>query len=296
MGVKSLSHLRNEKGEKTELRPPDFFDLTAEEYNHPFHEGFYRHVAAELVTRIPAGMQADAILEVGAGTGFTTCLLGKRFPQSRIVALEPSIEMARRGKDKVLGAEWINQSLEDFDDRGYRQHFVAFNGGKVFNAPKHDFRMSGNFDLIVSSMSYHWLSDVERQKLMKLAAGGVLALALPMTGGPGFKGNELLTSLARKINLQPRWPHPARRPAAMRIFLKKYFSQVSYGQLNIHEEFENAGELARCLYDRGVLFALFTDGAEKAKEVLATQGMRNVDFNWTIGFFIASGVRGSLPR
>lgn len=248
---------------KTALRPVDFFDLTAAEYDRPRHGRFYRRIATELIARIPTSVHPASILEVGAGTGFATELLKNRFPRSTIVAFEPAPEMLKRGQRKVPRAKWVDQ----------------IDGTDVF-------------DLAVSSMSYHWLCESEREKLIDLAAKGALALALPVTGGPALEGNKALRKLAHRLGAAAQWPRQVRRPASMRSCLEDHFSHVISYELNIHDEFENSRELADSLYARGVLFALFEDKAEKAKEMLTGQNARDIGFNWTIGLFIASSFRG----
>lgn len=279
----------------TILRPSDFFDLAAEAYNQKFHEKFYRRIGTELIAKIPSSLQAASILEIGAGTGFTTSLLKERFSHSRITALDPSPEMLKKGRSKLPNVKWINRNLSEFADETFSQHSDAFPGtGRTSGRPDNDAGEHGAFDLIVSSMAYHWLNDCEREELIKLAANGALALALPVTDGSPSQGNMAVINLIRGLGIAPQWPRHARRPSSMRAHLEKHFSQVIFYRLNIHEEYENTEELAGSLYDRGVLFALFSDRAVHAKEMLASQKVTNIAFNWTIGLFMATNPRGSL--
>ena len=271
---------------KPELTAADFFQLMAAEYDQPLHEGFYRRVAAELLGMIPAGLPADAILEVGAGSGFATTLLRERFPMAGIVALEPSPEMMARGSSKAAGVEWTCRPLSD--------------------------KAGGRFDLVTAFMSFHWLDPREQEMLIGLAVGGMLALALPVTGGTGFAdeagrgggtdagdqtcsgaetaacGNAALLELTRLLGGARCWPRSVRRAAAVESRLRNHFPQVTRRGLGIRENYASGREFADSLYIRGVLHALFAARAPEAREILAGKFPGGTGFRWDIELLVAS--------
>jgi len=271
-----------------ELTAADFFHLTAAEYDQPLHEGFYRRAAAELLGMIPAGLAADAILEVGAGSGFATTLLRERFPEAGIVALEPSLGMLARGSSKTAGVEWTCRPLSDM--------------------------AGGRFDLVTAFMSFHWLDPREQEMLFGLAVGGVLALALPVSGGTGAgfsdetgrgggtgagsqtsigaetasSGNTALLELTRLLGGACCWRRSVRRAAAVESRLRNHFPHVAQRGLGIHENYASGRELADSLYIRGVLHALFAARAPEAREILAVKFPGETGFRWDIELLVAS--------
>ncbi len=241
------------------MKPAAFFDAAAAAYDQPFHEQFYGRVAAELAARLPAGLAVDNLLEAGAGTGFATQVLQDHFPGAQITALEPSPRMLARGKRRLPGAEWICLPLDGMTP--------------------------GSFDLVIASMSYQWLNGRERQKIVKLAAGGALALALPLSRHSNKNGNRTL----RKIVFQMRggnWPRQARRPRAVEASLRQCFQKLEFGSIAIDEEYENCQNLCRSLLERGAMHSLFGDRVETAAAALAAES-GGADFSWTIGLFVA---------
>lgn len=249
---------------QTELKlsPADFYGHVACEYDQPHHGRFYRRVAAELAGRIPADAPVGSILEVGSGTGFATEVFRRRYPDADITALEPSPEMLWRARDKVSGVNWRCGPLSGFS--------------------------GGGFDLVLASMSYHWLDAAEREKLMGLAENGMLALALPVTGGHGAcDGNLALRKLSFRLGGRRNWPRETRRIAGITPLLRSCFSDARIYSLNIREEHENKQELAQSLYARGALYALFEEDAGPARNLLAAGDGGRVGFNWTIGLIVA---------
>ncbi|MBE0428443.1 MAG: methyltransferase domain-containing protein [Thermoleophilia bacterium] len=255
---------------KTLLRPADFFQQNAADYDTPFHGAFYRRVAAKLIGMIPSRISPSSILEIGAGTGFATRLLEERFPKARVMALEPSPEMLARGRRRAAGADWLCQPLNGMPP--------------------------GNFDLVFSSMSFHWLDEHEREKMIRLAGGGVLAMALPAAGGPRLKGNTAMLELARRLHEPGKdrkgtLPRRIRHPRNMVSVLEKHFRRTSRESLSLPERYYTIEELARSLHTRGALYALFEDKAELAGRLLAARQDGNIEFNWQIALFVAEGGR-----
>lgn len=248
-----------------QLNPAAFYSRVAGNYHQPPHRRFYRRVAAELLARVPHDIKARSILEVGAGTGFATRAIRERFPKAGITALEPAPEMLRRGKEEVPEAEWVCCPLSDFPET--------------------------DFDLVVASMSYHWLDEAEREKVARLAADGVLALAVPVSGAGGsLDGNGALKETARRFNGAGNWQRSVRRKSEVASPLERRFSEVKAFTHHQSEGFENWEALAACLHARGVFYALF-DGmtpAAMAEFISAGHGGgRDAAFSWDIYLLVA---------
>ncbi len=236
-----------------------FFNAVAAAYDRPFHERFYRFVAAALAARLPGELEVETMLEVGAGAGFATRVFQDRFPEVRIAALEPAAKMLARGKSRLPGVDWLCRPLAAMP--------------------------SASFDLVLSSMSYHWLDRRERQKIKALASGGVLALALPLSGGAEKSGNLALKRILFRLR-SGNWPGPARRPRKVAANIRRQFQDVDFSELIIDEEYESCHDLSRSLVERGAMRSLFGEQAAMAASQLAAVAGR-ADFRWTIGLFVA---------
>lgn len=248
-----------------QLNPAAFYSRVAGDYHQPPHRRFYHHVAAELLARVPRDIKARSILEVGAGTGFATRAIRERFPGAGITALEPAPEMLSRGKEGVPDADWVCCSLSDFPETG--------------------------FDLVVASMSYHWLDEAEREKVVRLAADGVLALAVPVSGAGGsLDGNRALKETARRFNGAGNWPRSVRRKSEVAGPLERCFGNVKAFTHRLSEDYEDWEGLAVSLHARGVFYALF-DGRTPAAMAEFTSaghgGGRDAAFGWDICLLVA---------
>ncbi len=250
-------------GNEPGLQAAAFFNAAAAAYDQPRHQRFYGRVAAELVALLPAGLNVERLLEVGAGTGFSTLVFQSGFPEAQVTALEPAPQMLDRGRQRLPEVEWICRPLAGMPP--------------------------ASFDLVASSMSYQWLDLVERQKIVKLAAGGVLALALPLSGAAEMNGNLAL----RKIVFQLRggnWPRQARRRGAVEAVLRRCFLEVNTGIVRIDEEYESCLGLSRSLLERGAMHSLFGEKAAQAAKMMAAC-QEQACFRWTIGLFVARSDR-----
>lgn len=246
---------------KPHLNTVDFFGAVAAAYDRPEHQHFYERVAGELLALLPADFSPQTILEAGAGTGFATAILMRRFPGAAIEALEPSAAMAARGRVRVPAAAWRNLPLATCK--------------------------GGSFDLVFSSMASHWFAASEQEKLMSLVApGGCLALAVPAPGA-SLAGNHLLRRLMGHHGGERLWTRTARRPEVMALRLERRFRQVRMRRMSLREDYPDAVALAAALYTRGVLRALFGSGAAGAREALAAAEARDIGFEWPLILIVA---------
>lgn len=244
------------------LTPSGFFEARAEAYDSELHRPFYEEAAGRLLGLLPPDVQPASILEVGAGTGFATRLLLDRFPDARVTALEPSAKMAERGRTNAADAEWICRDLADFD--------------------------GGRFDLVVASMSYHWLTPYERRKLARIAVGGTAALAIPIAGGQRLDGNMALLKLVRQVSARNRWKRESRRLQEAANLQMAYFPDVRSDRFYIQERFGDPDAFAESLDVRGVLPALFGEMARTAREMLSLSVSGPIAFNWELGLVVAA--------
>lgn len=245
------------------MTPAEFYQKVARDYNLPVHQTFYQRVADDLLSKVPS-LSVKSILEVGAGTGFTTAKINKLYPNARIVALEPAAEMLAEADAEAPNVSWVCGSLDDLPP--------------------------ADFDLVVASMSYHWLNPAERRKLMDLAAGGVLALALPVTAGrSALEVNRALKNMLFNLRGIENWPKQVRKKRAVLADIRGRFQKVEITDLSIDERYTTTTELIDSLYVRGALFSLFGDLTGAATEKLESlfAGRTGLEFNWSIKLIVA---------
>lgn len=96
------------------------------------------------VIKLTENYENPKILDLGAGTGILTELLYKQHPQSNITLLDISTKM-------------LNIAKEKFKHQKYKYIIADY--------IKHDF--TEKYDIIVSSLSIHHLTDKEKQILYK---------------------------------------------------------------------------------------------------------------------------------
>ena len=126
---------------------------------------FQKFAADELAKKIfsckPELPPGSKILELGCGTGFLTRRLFTHFPETEITVTDISGQMLELCKTNTNGIKvWKKHFVKsDFED----------------NVP------TGNYDLIVSSLSFQWVLNLrrlaERMKIM-LAPGGIVFFSM----------------------------------------------------------------------------------------------------------------------
>lgn len=233
--------------------PQTHYDSVADDYNSPEHESFYGGIAASLLSRLPGGFQPRAILEVGGGTGFSTALLEKAFPDARIVMVEPSKNMAALAAGRLGPRVSITPELP------------------IRTAPRSDGPLRRGFDLVFSSMALHWLSAEERISAAELVAGhGLFAVAAPgrLNELPAL-GNKVLLKIIRQVlSARPdsHLAHSSRGITGEQLSTAyKQLTQVFAANECVKDSFP-AESFSRSLEVRGALRALFgnSEDAERA--------------------------------
>lgn len=248
------------------------YDSAAACYDDPRHRFFYGHLAEVLCDLSKAYIQPKRILDIGCGTGISTSEIKKKFRRAEIVALDESLPMLAIAKEKES------------------------NAGVVF---RHDqarsiTRLPGQFDLILASMSFHWLCNADRLALQKaLHENGILAMSFPLCIPLKRKGdgNHLLIRVFRELKrTDPEWrPERGTRGLNWRGMGKalpglKLIHSSSY---YMEEEFQQGLDFLSALRVRGVFSSLFGKKAFTAEESAAGKICDGrISYFWPIGFAI----------
>jgi tRNA (cmo5U34)-methyltransferase len=124
------------------------FDEGAQTYDRarrqliPCFDDFYSTALA----LIPHQPQANfRVLDLGAGTGMLSFLVAAKFAKARITLVDISLEMLGKARERFAGME---ERLE-------------------FIAGDYADRIEGQFDVVISALSIHHLSDADKIKLFK---------------------------------------------------------------------------------------------------------------------------------
>ena len=251
------------------MKPHNFYEQIADDYNEPLHEKFYAQIARSLISNISNKHTINKILEVGAGTGFSTSQIRKQFPEAEIIAIEPSHSMLLTAQTKVRDINWSAQTFADY-------------------LPVH------KYDLVFSSMAAHWLSLYEWQKLLAFCDNSILALALPSIDNRELvseQANKALRKVVFKLRGANNWSRQSRDLSSLLSRIEKFSSRIDAHDLLIKEKYTNADELVNSLYHRGVFMALFGDSSETAKKMFLgvlnkIDRSENFAFNWAFKLVI----------
>lgn len=107
-------------------------------------------IAQEL---IPFDARASLdVLDLGAGTGLFSSFVSKNYPQARFVLID-------------LADKMLNLARQRFASRGKAFEYICS------DYLQHDFEKGRSFDLVISSLSIHHLSHINKQTLFKRIYG-----------------------------------------------------------------------------------------------------------------------------
>jgi tRNA (cmo5U34)-methyltransferase len=128
------------------------------------------------------GMESPNILDLGAGTGLFSSLMLKRYPTANLTLIDISGKMMEVAKMR-------------FSDRSNVNYIVADYTNYVFD---------NKFDIIVSALSIHHLTDSEKKVLYKnifesLNDGGVFINADQILGNTDFIDSMYKMEWKRKV-------------------------------------------------------------------------------------------------
>lgn len=126
--------------------------------------------AAQIQTEVAAQLIADAaglaprrILDIGCGTGLLTAMAQQRWPDAAITATDAAPAMLEAARAKLPSVRFVEADAADI-------------------------QLTEKFDLILSSMVLHWLTNpvaVVAHWQNLLAPGGTLLVAVPVEGSLG---------------------------------------------------------------------------------------------------------------
>ncbi len=137
--------------------------------------------AADLLARVPVN-KASYVVDLGCGTGNSTELLARRWPQARLEGVDSSVDMLAKARLTAFSATWIEGDIA---------------GWTPDSAP----------DVIFSNAALHWLPDhasLLPRLVSHLKKGGVFAFQVP----DNF--DEPSHTVLRELEQDPRWRVPSR--------------------------------------------------------------------------------------
>lgn len=123
-----------------------FFEAISAEYTEAIDRCVprYREMLWAILHYLPEGWQPSTILELGCGSGNLSELLCRRFPEATVRLVDFSSKLLAQCRHRLAGHRRVEYEEEDFRKL-------------IFDA--------GTFDLVVSSISLHHLTHVERAEL-----------------------------------------------------------------------------------------------------------------------------------
>ncbi|MBU1546315.1 MAG: class I SAM-dependent methyltransferase [Proteobacteria bacterium] len=144
------------------------FDEGAQTYDRarrqliPCFDDFYSTALALIPHQPTANFR---VLDLGAGTGLLSFLVARKFTKARITLMDISLEMLGKARERFAGME-------------ERLEFVAGDYANGF---------AGQFDVVISALSIHHLTDADKIKLFKnihdaLPDGGIFINAEQILG------------------------------------------------------------------------------------------------------------------
>jgi tRNA (cmo5U34)-methyltransferase len=131
--------------------------------------GFDRFYGAVLESIPFREEQEIRVLDLGAGTGLLTAVVGGKFPRARVTLVDLSVEMLRVARRRFSG----ERGRFEFRTMDYARKPLP--------------RTEGSFDLVVSALSVHHLTHGDKRELFEkvhrsLAGGGYFVNADQISG------------------------------------------------------------------------------------------------------------------
>lgn len=227
---------------------------------------FYRHWANQIIEAMEPEGEADTVVELGCGCGFTTGVFYDHYRPNLYCGVDISEEM--------LGLAQLN---------------YPFSQMKFLNEGAEATSLSsGIADRVVSSFAFHWFNTeaalLEINRLLK--PGGRALLVIPTFSGTRAHtmGNVLLRraliralrkgQLARKTSVGLSVESLRQPIGASGLHL------LDYQQGDLIETFESAERLWSTLDSRGSLKAIF--GLDRASLDLPIENTERCDFSWRV--------------
>jgi tRNA (cmo5U34)-methyltransferase len=134
------------------------FDAAAGGYDRarrqlvPGLDGFY----GAALQSVPFGRDEEIrVLDLGAGTGLLSAMVAERFPRSRVTLVDLSVEMLRVARRRFAREPW----RFEFRTMDYARKPLP--------------RGPQGYDLVVSALSIHHLTDGDKKELFEKAYGSL---------------------------------------------------------------------------------------------------------------------------
>ena len=132
--------------------------------------------AIDLISRINL-TNPKRIVDCGCGSGNSTAVLRRRWPQAQIIGMDSSPEMLTEAKNSTPNQEWLLDDIKSW-------------------------RPSSQVDLIFSNAALHWIPDhaeLISRLFGQVASGGALAFQIPSVT------QSILHSLIHDTANHPEW-------------------------------------------------------------------------------------------
>ncbi len=113
--------------------------------------------AYELLDRVPV-TSPERIYDLGCGSGNTSLLLKRRWPDAKVTGIDNSAAMLDKARTESIDVDWQEADIDEID-------------------------LSDSPDLIYSNAALHWVDSHETllpRLVMFLKPGGVLAVQMPV--------------------------------------------------------------------------------------------------------------------
>jgi ubiquinone/menaquinone biosynthesis C-methylase UbiE len=229
------------------------FSKIARFYENPFNLPFYSQISETLCLFVKDFLNSSKksektkrkvkVLEIGAGTGISTCILKKHFPDTEIVAVDNSLEM-----------------LKIFCQKELKDVYPVCADAEKFETKE-------KFDIILASFSLHWFfsENILKKILRLLSRDGIFAFSIPLNPASKSSANRLLTKVILKLRKQgfPLNSKSFSLSEILKIF-ENFSLKCVYKTQNIYESFTSE-ELIFMLKSRGAwdfMFGSFQKEAE----------------------------------
>lgn len=162
------------------------FNRTAHQYDHqrrkliPCFDDFYSIPISIIETR----KESPRVLDIGAGTGLLSSFIKEKFPKAKMTLIDISENMLEQAKARFKEDKHIDYLIADYTEHQFEE----------------------KFDIVVSSLSIHHLTDEAKKKLFDhiyfiLNPEGIFINADQVLGHTPFIDSIYRNDWKNKINM-----------------------------------------------------------------------------------------------
>ncbi|RLG13118.1 hypothetical protein DRN73_00460 [Candidatus Pacearchaeota archaeon] len=241
----------------------NFYEKIAHIYENPVNSKFYKSIAeklCKLIKKSVGNRNIFSILELGAGTGYSTEILRKYFSEAEIWATDPSLKMLKIAKNKNIS----------------KTKYIVLDAENI-----QTFKIK--FDLIFGNFCYHWFTlNIASQLKNHLTHNGIIAFSIPVNLPDGTLGNKLLLKIYK--NIKKNYFLSSKH----RLKLKNLLSEFAEYNLKTHifsfSETRFSKNWAYILRSRGSWYYLFGEFAQEAENLWYkyTSHKNKIPLNWHV--------------